>query len=96
MTKCANCSNEAFFEYMVTSTFTIPYCSKHIPKFLGKGVAATRLVKIQQSAPKLSKKKAVVEETFVEESVVEEPIIEEALIEEPLIDEGELEVTEGE
>lgn len=97
MTKCANCENEAFFAYLVTSEFQIPYCSKHIPKFLSsKGVTSSRLIKIESTTPKPSKKKQVVEEPVVEEPVVEEPVIELLPEEEPTIDEGELEVTEGE
>jgi hypothetical protein len=83
MNKCANCSNEAFFAYMVTATSKINYCKKHIPGFLKSKSYAARLVKLEKVAPvastKSSKKKTVVEapvpiveeEALVEESVTE-------------------------
>jgi hypothetical protein len=89
MTTCANCSNEAFFAYQITAEFSIPYCSKHIPKFLSSPASSHRLVKIEAAALKPAKKKAEPEPV-----VLEEPVIEEAPVEE-LIDEGELEVEEG-
>jgi hypothetical protein len=96
MAKCANCSNEAFFAYLVTSSFKILYCSKHIPKFLGK--LSTRLVKISSieepviSKPKKAKTSVIIEEpevAAVSEDVVEEDVF---ILEDS---EGELEVEEG-
>jgi hypothetical protein len=32
--KCANCDKDAFFLYQITLEHEIPYCGKHLPKFL--------------------------------------------------------------
>lgn len=32
--KCANCDNDALFEYRVTHAKSLFYCGKHLPKFL--------------------------------------------------------------
>jgi hypothetical protein len=79
MNKCANCSNEAFFAYMVTASSKINYCKKHIPGFLKSKSYAARLVKLEkvvQAVPaKSPKKKAVVEApapTVEEEAPAEE------------------------
>jgi hypothetical protein len=83
MNTCANCSNEAFFAYMVTANSKIKYCKKHIPGFLKSKSYAARLVKLEKvvQAPvaKTPKKKTVVEtpeppvqeETPIEESTTE-------------------------
>jgi hypothetical protein len=86
MVTCSNCSGEAFFAYVITASFNIPYCSKHLPKFLG--TRSPSVVKISElPAATTSKKKK-------EPAVVEEPVVEEPSVEE-LIEEGELEVEEG-
>lgn len=88
MNTCANCSNEAFFAYMVTSTSKIKYCKKHIPGFLKSKSYVARLVKLEKVVPvvaptpaaptpstKSSKKKTAVETpapTVQEESLAEE------------------------
>jgi len=94
MTTCANCSSEAFFAYVLTASYNIPYCSKHVPKFL-KNMSSS-LVKISElSIPSTSKKKKdtpVVKEPEIELPVVEEP---ELPVIEEYVDEGELEVEEG-
>lgn len=97
MATCANCTNDAFFAYLITSEFKVPYCAKHLPKFLSKTPGSSRLVRIEpvEVSPeppltKLSKKKSV-----AEEPVVEEPTSDDLPEEEPVIDEGELEVEEG-
>jgi hypothetical protein len=98
MNKCANCENEAFFAYLITSTAKINYCKKHIPGFLKSKSYAARLIKLEKQtvveAPKTSKKKAVVEET----PVVEEPIVVEETT--PVVElepeEPTIEVTEAE
>ena len=86
MTTCSNCTNEAFFQYVVTSSTKIPFCKKHIPGFLKSGPHSVRLVKIEKSAtveaPKTAKKKTVVEEAPVKE-VVEEEVVDETPSEEP-------------
>ena len=33
-TTCANCADEALFEYKLTDEVSIHYCGKHLPKFL--------------------------------------------------------------
>lgn len=32
--KCANCINDAFFEYRITKKKSIFYCGRHLPRFL--------------------------------------------------------------
>ena len=32
--KCANCSNDALYEYKITSSNSIFYCGKDLPRFL--------------------------------------------------------------
>lgn len=32
--KCANCVNDAFFEYRITKKKSIFYCGQHLPRFL--------------------------------------------------------------
>lgn len=94
MVKCANCSSDAFFAYVITAEFSIPYCSKHIPKFLNKMSAS--LVKLSAVAPQPSSKKKKVDAPVIEETVEElTPVFEEPVVDE-VVDEGELEVTEGE
>lgn len=74
MTTCANCENEAFLAYRVTAEYTIPFCSKHLPRFLsGATKDSARLVRIEAIAPKASKKKTVEEEPVIEEAPVSEP-----------------------
>lgn len=70
MATCSNCSNEAFKVYQVTSTYGIPYCSRHLPKFLAHPQYDNRVTKVEVAAP-------VVEAPIVEEPVVEEPVVEE-------------------
>lgn len=85
MTTCANCSSEATFSYSVSADFSIPYCSRHVPKFLqaqrfsGALHTITAPVVVEEKTSKKKKVSATVEETVVEEApVVEEtPVIEE-------------------
>lgn len=89
MAKCANCANNAAYSYLVTSSSTIEYCTKHLPAFLRTPKYAGRLTKVvvksapvveeplvvQEPAPtKASKKKTT---PVVEEAPTEEPVIEE-------------------
>jgi hypothetical protein len=82
ITTCANCLNEAIYAYQVTGSYSIKYCSRHIPKFLSTPKYTGRLVKMSdlkapEVAPKSSKKKTsapVVEEAPVEEAPVEEVV----------------------
>lgn len=84
MAKCANCVNEAPYLYTITPTFSIPYCSKHVPKFLLSELKAGNLhVNTVEEVPAKvkaarAKAAAVVEEAPVE-PVVEEPVV----VEEP-------------
>lgn len=86
MAKCANCVNEAPYLYRVTPTFGIPYCSKHVPRFLLSELKAGNLhapVEVVEEAlvstkSKSSKSKA--SEPVVEEPIVEEPVVEETSV----------------
>lgn len=95
MAKCSNCTNEAFFEYIITASNRVPFCKKHIPGFLKSETYAPRLVKIEKApvveAPKPPKKKPVV----VEEPPVVEEVVE-PVVEEPIVEESTPEVTEAE
>ena len=100
--KCANCLNEAIFAYQVTGSYSIKYCSRHIPKFLNSPKYTGRLVKmsdlkapvVEEAPTKSSKKKA----TTPEPEVVEEPTVveEEVVVDEPTSEEPPVEVTEAE
>ena len=84
MAKCANCVNEAPYLYRVTPTFGIPYCSKHVPKFLLSDLKAGNLnVNTVEEVPakvKAARAKAAAEEKAAPvEPEVEEPVV----VEEP-------------
>jgi len=34
MATCANCSADALYSYEVAPSYTIPYCQRHLPRFL--------------------------------------------------------------
>ena len=85
ITNCANCLNEAIFAYQVTGSYSIKYCSRHMPRFLSTPKYSGRVVKMSdlqkaeatEVAPKASKKKTsapVVEEAPVEETPVEDVV----------------------
>lgn len=103
MVKCANCSLDAIFVYHITGTFSINYCSKHVPKFLLNAKGGSRLSKasavyapvldipVEETPAKTSKKKT----SKVVEEPIEEPLVEEvveaepeALVEETLVEEA--------
>jgi hypothetical protein len=83
MAKCANCVNEAPYLYRVTPTFGIPYCSKHVPKFLLAELKAGNLhvSAVEEESPVATKSKSSKAKNV--EPVVEEPIVEEPVVEEP-------------
>ena len=92
MAKCANCINEAPYLYRVTPDFGIPYCSKHVPKFLLSELKAGNLhvpaVEAEVSAPsktKASKAKVVEPEVTLEPEVLPEPVVEAPVVEEPVV-----------
>ena len=88
---CANCLNEAIYAYQVTGSYSIKYCSRHIPKFLGTPKYTGRLVKMSdlkapEVEPKTTKKKStksepVQPEVVVEETPAEEPVVEDTPVE---------------
>lgn len=97
MAKCANCEQDAFYTYVVTESFGIDYCSRHLPAFAAKtqsfvltadseAAQAAAVAEATAAATKNSKKKAV--EPVVEEPVVEEPVAEEPVVEEPVVDDA--------
>lgn len=92
MAKCANCNNDAFYTYVVTDSFGIDYCSRHLPAFVAKTQSyvltadseAAQAAAIAEAAvvtTKTSKKKSVEPEPVVEEPVAEEPVVEEPKVE---------------
>ena len=91
ITSCANCLNEAIFAYQVTGSYSIKYCSRHMPRFLSTPKYSGRVVKMSdlqkaaetEVAPKSSKKKTSA------------PVVEEAPVEE-VAEESTPEVTEAE
>lgn len=83
MAKCANCVNEAPYLYRVTPTFGIPYCSKHVPRFLLSELKAGNLhapSEVVEDAPVSTKSKS--SKAKASEPVVEEPVVEETVVEE--------------
>lgn len=85
ITNCANCLNEAIFAYQVTGSYSIKYCSRHVPKFLSTPKYSGRVVKMSdlqkaeatEVAPKSSKKKTPAPTPVEEPLVVEETSVEE-------------------
>lgn len=84
MATCANCENTSVWVYEITPSHTIPYCSKHLPKFLTDQKNAGMLKRSEEmvqnasdafealatkSSKKSSKKVEPVEETPVVEEV---------------------------
>lgn len=99
ITTCANCLNEAIYAYQVTGSYSIKYCSRHIPKFLGTPKYTGRLVKMSDlKAPevevKTTKKKSAKSEPVQPEAVVEETPVEEPAVEEAPVETATEEVTE--
>ena len=77
MAKCANCANEAFYTYAITTAFGIDYCSRHVPKFLQAQKNAGMLPLRVASQP-VVEPAPTVEEPLVEEAVIEEVVVEPA------------------
>ena len=72
MTTCSNCEAPAELVYEVTPSFSIVYCSKHVPRTV-KTKFSGALKPFVDEAPKSTKKKtAPVEEPVVEEELVDE------------------------
>jgi hypothetical protein len=99
MAKCANCEQDALYTYVISESFGIDYCSRHLPAFVEKNQSFVLIANVDTvqaeaiaevaATTKSSKKKAadpVVEEPVVEEPVVEEPVVEEPVVEEPVVD----------
>lgn len=57
MTKCANCAEEALYEYKLTDDFKQLYCVYHLPKFLRGKTSQSMLVTIIKPAPAPKRKK---------------------------------------
>lgn len=77
--KCANCTRDALYTYVVGGNHNIHYCQSHLPRFLTaqKNAGLLPLVKppVIETPAKVSKKKET--ETVVEPEVVEELATEE-------------------
>ncbi len=77
--KCANCSRDALYTYVIGGNHKINYCQSHLPRFLTaqKAAGLLPLVKppVVETPAKVTKKKeteAVVEPEVVEETPEEE------------------------
>lgn len=74
--KCANCVNDAFFEYRITKKRSIFYCGKHLPRFLEPQRKAGHLT--------ITPAMADAEESMLEKLTYQEPVVEEGIVvEEP-------------
>jgi hypothetical protein len=74
--KCANCVNDAFFEYRITKKKSIFYCGQHLPRFLEPQRKAGHLT--------LTPAMADAEESMLEKLTYQEPVVEEeVVVEEP-------------
>jgi hypothetical protein len=72
--KCANCVNDAFFEYRITKKKSIFYCGQHLPRFLEPQRKAGHLTitPAMADAEASMLEKLTFQETVVEE-IEEEP-----------------------
>jgi hypothetical protein len=68
--KCANCDNDALFEYQLTQETSIYYCGSDLPKFLEERKKAG-LLKI---TPAFTEAKESALEQLSPETVDEEPV----------------------
>jgi hypothetical protein len=72
--KCANCSRDALYTYVIGGNHNINYCQSHLPRFLTaqRDAGLLPLVKppVVETPAKVSKKKET--EVVVEPEVVEE------------------------
>lgn len=67
MKTCVNCTNEAVYEYVISTSYSQFYCRKDLPKFL-KEQARQGLLEIKAKIEtKKTKKEPTVEETTPEE-----------------------------
>ena len=74
--KCANCVNDAFFEYRITKKKSIFYCGQHLPRFLEPQRKAGHLTITPAMA---DAEESMLEKLTYQEFVVEEEIV----VEEP-------------
>jgi hypothetical protein len=58
MTKCANCSLDAVYNYSITEGFNQLYCPIHLPRFLRGKTSQSMLVSIIKPEPAPKKKRA--------------------------------------
>jgi hypothetical protein len=72
--KCANCSRDALYTYVIGGNHNINYCQSHLPRFLiaKRDAGLLPLIKppVVETPAKVSKKKET--EVVVEPEVVEE------------------------
>jgi hypothetical protein len=74
--KCANCVNDAFFEYRITKKKSIFYCGQHLPRFLEPQRKAGHLT--------ITPAMADAEESMFEKLTYQEFVVEkEIVVEEP-------------
>ena len=77
--KCANCVNDAFFEYRITKKRSIFYCGQHLPRFLEPQRKAGHLT--------ITPAMADAEDSMLEKLTYQEPVVEEAVVVEDVIEE---------
>jgi hypothetical protein len=86
MAKCANCSREAVYRYVIVEPFGTNYCESDLPSFLYSsrdlGILPAPVEDVVDDAPKSSKKKTtpVVEDAPEEDAPVEEPPVQEPVV----------------
>lgn len=74
--KCSNCADNATYEYRLTQTKSIPYCGKHLPKFLEARRNAGNLKITPVLTETLDSAIAALAPSTSEEPKVEEPVVE--------------------
>jgi hypothetical protein len=87
---CANCQEIAVSIYRVTKSSSIPFCSRHLPKFLNSPKYVGTVVKISDLPKTLSSTKTTTKKSA---TVVTEPVTVE---ETPAVEEVAPEVKEAE
>lgn len=71
--KCANCSNDALYEYKISDVDSVFYCGKDLPRFLEPRRKAG-LLAITSAFTTLQEETFATLAPTVEEAVVEEPV----------------------
>jgi hypothetical protein len=96
MAKCANCEQDALYTYVISESFGIDYCSRHLPAFVEKNQSFVLIANVDTvqaeaiaevaAATKSGKKKAA--DPVVEEPVDDAPAAEEPVADAPVADDA--------